>query len=53
MDSGKAGNTTKSVKIGDRSREGNLFPATSIDEYAELANDNNSDEDGDNDLICK
>ncbi|KAL0926573.1 hypothetical protein M5K25_002812 [Dendrobium thyrsiflorum] len=51
MNNGKAGgSSSRSLKIEDRSREGNVFPATSIDEYAELANESISDED--DDLIC-
>jgi len=50
MNKGKGGDSGSSVpKIADRSREGDLFPAASLDEYAEQAReqDDSDEEAGD------
>ncbi|PKA64235.1 hypothetical protein AXF42_Ash009455 [Apostasia shenzhenica] len=51
MNKGRAGSSTRAVKIGDRSR-GHLFHAASINDYAELANQNGSNEDDDINFVC-
>lgn len=40
-------------QIGDRSREGDLFPVSSLDEYAELARQDDDDDDVAEDFVCK
>lgn len=46
MNKGKGGESGPSVpKIGDRSREGDIFPAASLDEYAEQAREQEDDSD--------
>ncbi|KAK8918830.1 hypothetical protein KSP39_PZI021291 [Platanthera zijinensis] len=45
MNNGKAGSKKVAAKIGNKSEEGGLFPAASIDEYAELTDQNDSDDD--------
>ncbi|KAL6845515.1 hypothetical protein ACP4OV_025010 [Aristida adscensionis] len=46
MNKGKDGESGSSVpKIADRSREGDLFPAASLDEYAEQAREQEDDSD--------
>lgn len=52
MNGKNAGAESTIPKIGDRSREGDLFPATSLDEYAETARQSD-DEEEDDDIICK
>ncbi|KAK1307104.1 hypothetical protein QJS10_CPA10g02003 [Acorus calamus] len=57
MNKGKTTGGTKTPKVADRSREGELFPATSIDEYVELSRGDDGDDDvEDNDegeaIIC-
>jgi len=52
VDGKKVGIEARTPKIGVRSREGDLFPATSIDEYAELTRQSDDDKD-DEDFICK
>ena len=44
MNGKKVGTEPKSPKTGDRSREGDLFPATSIDECVELTRQSEDDE---------
>ncbi|KAG1368664.1 hypothetical protein COCNU_14G011320 [Cocos nucifera] len=51
MNKEKAGKGASIPKIADRSREGELFAATSIDEYAELSRLHDSDEEEDEDFI--
>ncbi|TVU35017.1 hypothetical protein EJB05_16882 [Eragrostis curvula] len=47
-DKGKGGESASSVpKIADRSREGDLFPVASLDEYAEQAAKEDDDDDSD------
>ncbi|XP_068657428.1 uncharacterized protein [Aristolochia californica] len=45
----KTDGTVKTPQIADRSREGDLFPASSLDEYAELSRKSVDDEDDDGD----
>ena len=46
MSKGKGGESGPSVpKIADRSREGDIFPAASLDEYAEQAREQEDDSD--------
>ena len=47
MNKNSSGKAIAIPKIGDRSREGDLFPASSIDEYAELARQDDCNEDED------
>lgn len=48
----KAGTVATTPKIADRSREGDIFPATSIEEYVEQT-EQSDDEDDNDDFICK
>jgi hypothetical protein len=43
MNKGKAEAGSSVPKIADRSREGDIFPATSVDEYAKTARDDEDD----------
>ncbi|XP_010923632.1 uncharacterized protein [Elaeis guineensis] len=52
MNKEKAGKGAPIPKIADRSRECELFAASSIDEYAELSRQHDSDEEEDEDFIC-
>jgi hypothetical protein len=45
MNKGKGGESGPSVpKIADRSREGDIFPAASLDEYAEQTREQEEDD---------
>lgn len=52
MNKEKAGKGSSIPKIANRSREGELFAATSIDEHAELSQQHEGDEEEDEDFIC-
>lgn len=51
-DKGKGGESGESVpKIADRSREGDLFPVASLDEYAEQAQEEDDSDVEDRDFV--
>ncbi|XP_058080159.1 uncharacterized protein LOC131228496 [Magnolia sinica] len=53
MNKGKSSCATKTPTVGDRSREGDLFPVESVDEYADLSREDDDDEGSDEeDHIC-
>ncbi|XP_010257991.1 PREDICTED: uncharacterized protein C9orf85 homolog [Nelumbo nucifera] len=53
MNKGKSNTTVKTTTNGERNKVGELFPAASLDEYADLSReDDNEDEYDDDDHIC-
>ncbi|KAJ4763694.1 small acidic-like protein [Rhynchospora pubera] len=56
MNKGNGGTGPSVPKIADRSREGDIFPATSVDEYAKAARDDDDayddDDVSDDDIVC-